>query len=419
MVAGGVRRKLLGVLLWTALLLVMVQYCLVAPRAGLRTNQNKDFSHLWIGGRMIVSGHAGQLYNPSIQKQAYRDADSAENPPAVWLERNEVVGCFFYPPPTAVAYSALAWMPMRTAAIVQAYLNIVLGVLIAWYFARRIHGGVPVAAAGLAILVYPPYFVTVALGQNSVVTMGLVLFAWGMCNRRRDFGAGLLLGLLICKPNWLLAIGWIPLIHRRWGLLMGMVCGATAVVGGSILVTGVEPFLSYTGLLRSLAGLHEMDGYNLKLTYNGLSVFRKWLGAGTAVELLGWCSSAIMVVVTWRVTRGQWKPGTMDFQRLMGCCLIASLWINPHLFYYDLVLTVACIMLMGAAWPQLDRRGRTLTAALIILGYLAIPLDDHCSWGHLIPIPSFATLAIWLWFCWHILSERRRSLQRSSVFQNA
>lgn len=406
---GGhpVRQVVVGVIVVVAL----VQYCLVAPLAGDQANANKDFSHLWLGGRMVVSGHADMLYDPQMQERVHREADPLGRSPGIWIERNTIVGGFFYPPPTALAYSVLAWLPLRTAAVVLAYLNILLGVGMVWFLARRIHGRLSVGLVGLALLLYPAYFVTVALGQNSVVTLAVVLLAWWLCDRDRDFIAGLVLGLLICKPNWLLAVGWIPLIHGRWRVLAGVGCSVFGLVAGSISLIGIEPYLGYMDLLRNLANLHELPGYNLHLTYNGLSVFRKWLGAGQAVELLGWCSSALMILVTWRVTRGRWKPRTGEFQLLMGCCLAASLWINPHLFYYDLTPTVACVVLMGAAWPRLGRGGRQLTAALIILTYLAIPVDDFWPWKNLVPLPSFTTLGVWLWFCWQLAGQRRTIAQ--------
>lgn len=357
---------------------------------------------------MVASGQADRLYDPAAQEQAYRDADPKGEAPAIWIERHRLLGGFFYPPPAALAYSALAWLPMRQAAILLAYLNIAVGAGLAWYFARRIHGSMSVATAGLAFFLYPAYFVTVSLGQNAVFTLGVILFAWDFCNRRREFCAGLLLGLLVCKPNWLIAIGWIPLIHGRWRVLAGMVCGSAAVLGVSACVIGIDPFWNYIGLMRSLAGLHDIPGYNLDLTYNGLSLFRRWLSPGPSVELLGWGAGAAVIAATWRVTRGCWKPGTPDFKLLMGCSLTASLWINPHLFYYDLLLTVVCILTMLSAWPELGLRERVTVVVLISASYLAIPWDDQWPWGHLLPIPTLTTLALWGWFCWRLESLRRK-----------
>ena len=125
-------------------------------------------------------------------------------------------------------------MPTSTAAIGLAVVNVVIGLLRAWLVARWLGGTASAAAVALAILAYPAFFVTIALGENSVMTMGVILVAWMLCDQRRDFVAGLVLGLLICKPNWLLAIGWIPLIHGRWRLLAGRVCGGAGIGPGTV-----------------------------------------------------------------------------------------------------------------------------------------------------------------------------------------
>ena len=402
------RQGILHLVLWAAVLLVVLQYCFVAPQAGAHTNENKDFSHLWLGGRMVAAGQAAVLYDPIAQERAYRDADPAGRGPAIWLDRNRLLGGFFYPPPMALAYSTLAWLPMSTAAIVLAYVNIVLCLLLAWLVGKWLGGTATAAAVALAILAYPAYFVTVALGQNSVMAMGVILIAWMLCDRRRDFVAGLILGLLICKPNWLVAIGWIPLIHGRWRLMAGMVCGGAGIAVGTVLITGAQPFLDYLQVVRVLAGLQEMQGYNLSLTYNGLSVFRKMLGVGGLADLLGWCGSLIMILATWRISRGAWKPGTVRFKWLIGCSLSAALWVNPHLFYYDLTLTSICIVLMASSWHESTGRTRLWTAVLIVLTYLAIPLDQVSPLADVLPIPSLTTLAIWVWFCCRITTSCQR-----------
>jgi hypothetical protein len=393
------RQGMLRLVLYGALLLAALQYCMVAPQAGAHINNNKDFSHLWLGGRMIAAGHAAALYDPIVQERTYQDADPTGRSPAVWLDRNRLVGGFFYPPPMAVAYSTLAWLPMATAAVVLAYMNIVCGLVLAWLVARWLGSNASTAAIGLAILACPAFFVTVALGQNAVMTTGVIAVAWLLCDKRRDFVAGLILGLLICKPNWLVAIAWIPFIHGRWRLIAGMICGGAGIAAGTVLITGAQPFLDYLQVVRVLAGLHEMQGYELSLTYNGLSVFRKMLGVGRLADVLGWCANLIIILTTWRISRGAWQPGTVRFKWLMGCGLSAALWVNPHLFYYDLTLVSICVVLMALAWQQLSGRARLWAAAVVVLTYLSIPLDQVSPWADVLPLPSFATLAMWVWFC--------------------
>ncbi len=408
-------------------------YLFLAPTTARQ--ENKDWSHLWLGGRMIATGHADRMYDPQLQVEVYRQAHPSHAPPAVWRERNEILGCFNYPPPAALAYAPLSWMPMGTAAIVNAYLTIALIFVIAWmlirperlaahdkrenrgsetpFLAARPTGETPVpqfrhwllASAWplvvVAFLAYPPFFINLSIGQNAVVTTFVLTVVYCLCRSGRDFAAGLALGLLICKPNWLLALGWIPLIHGRWRMLAGTAVSAAAVVAGTVLVLGIKPFLDYASLFQNVSHLNELPDYALNLKYSGLGMFRKWLGADSiAANVAGYVSCAIVILVTWRATRGLWRPGTDGFRRLAACGLVAALWINPHLNYYDLVPIALVIIAVAPDIRTLRpwHRNSIFACGVVLLTYAAVPWDRLWGWGSILPVPTIAILALWAWF---------------------
>ncbi|MBN2561499.1 MAG: DUF2029 domain-containing protein [Phycisphaerae bacterium] len=391
--------------------LLLGMYILLAPQT--RNRDDKDWSHLWLGGRMIATGHAAQMYDPGLQIEVYRRADPTGRPPAVWRQRNEILGCFNYPPPAAVAYAALAWMPMATAAVVNAYLSLGLALLFAWLLARSLHVRLTWLPVAIAILAYPPFFINLSLGQNAVISMCVLIGAWCLCNSRRDLLAGLVLGLLVCKPNWLLAVGWIPLVHRRWRVLFGLSLGAASILAATLLVTGLQPFLDYGHLFRKVAHLNGLPGYALDLKYNALGLFRKWLGAGsTAANALGWTTCLAMVLATWRASRGAWQPGTAGFRRLMACSFTATLWVNPHLNHYDLLVSAPCVVALAQDWKVLGRAGRIVVVGIAALTYAAVPWDRSWTWGMVFPVPSFAILALWGWLAYQTAAHVDREAER-------
>jgi hypothetical protein len=376
---------------------ILGMYALLAPST--RTHVDKDWSHLWLGGRMITAGHADRLYDAALQQAVYADADPEGRGPPVWRERNDILGCFNYPPPAALAYAALAWMPVGTAAVVHAYLTLALVVLIAWLLAGSLDPRPEWALVGVAILAYPPFFVTLSVGQNSVVSMLILVGAWRLCRAKRDLAAGLLLGLLICKPNWLFAVAWIPLIHHRWRLLFGLGVGIATVLLVTLISLGSGPFEDYATLFRRVSHLHELPDYALSLKYNALGLFRKWAGAGSTLgDVLGWASCACVVGITWIASRGAWRPETPRFATMMACSLMAALWVNPHLNHYDLTLSAACVVAMAVDWRTLGRAEQLTAVAIILLVYLAIPWDRSWSLSAALPVPSLAILALWGWF---------------------
>ncbi|MBP1685293.1 MAG: hypothetical protein H6Q33_1436 [Deltaproteobacteria bacterium] len=396
-------------------LLLVVLYWYGARLAPLTAQfDNKDFSHLWLGGRMVVSGHAEDLYNPETQELVYRRSNPAGESPRVWTEHFREVGCFYYPPPMAWFYALTAWLPLATASVANAYLNILLVLALSWWLSRGALNRPPWSAVCLAFLASPPFFENLALGQNAVLTTAVITAGWALCNKQRDFAAGVILGLLTCKPQWLLAVGWIPLAHRRWRILAGMLVAATALNLATMAAMGPGPFVSFASRLIELSNMYREPGYVLALQYSGLSVFRKWLGLGAWADWLGWGTAVLLAGVTWSVTRGSWRPGSMEFRRLWACSLLVSLWINPHLFQYELLMMVPILVALVSDWEGLTRREKAVAAGLFIFGYVALPWDHFWRFGRLLPVPNVAMLASWTFLVW-LLSRHRSTYSTANA----
>jgi hypothetical protein len=393
---------------WTLLVILVGMYALLAPQTA--RHEDKDWTHLWLAGRMVVEGHAAQMYDPQLQVEVHRRTDAKGRPPRVWNGRYNVLGCFNYPPPTALLYALLAWLPMSTAAVVNAFATIALALVVSWMLARTLGAPASGVVVAIAVLAYPPFFINLSVGQNAVVTMAVLAGAWCLCSARRDLWGGLLLGLLVCKPNWLLAVAWIPLVHRRWRVLGGIALGATLAIAVTIILVGREPFHDYAQLFRKVALLHDLPGYHLDLKYNALGLFRKWLGMGQMADLLGWGSAAVLILATWRVTRGCWNPAAPGvFHTMMACSLSAALWVNPHLNYYDLMVTALCAVALATEGSRLGFTTRWIAVAVLAFVYLAVPWDQAWSWRRMFPVPSFAILVLWAWLAWRMVSARRAS----------
>ncbi len=385
-------------LLWAATFVLLARFCILVPRVAVPSNHDVDFAHLWLGGRVVASGHADALYDPATQERVYRAVDPGEERGVAWVPRNATVGAFFYPPPTALAYAPLGRLPLGRAAVVMAVANLALAVVLAWLLARWLEPPIALPAAALAVLLHPAFFASFAIGQNAPATLAAVLLAWGLCARGRDFAAGLTLGLLVLKPTWLVALGWVPLVHGRWRVVAGIAASALAVVGATLAALGPAPFAGYLALLPELARIAELPGYDLRISVGGSSVFVKWLGPGRAADALGVASALALGLATWVATRGCWRPGTASFRRLMACSLAAALWVHPSLFYYDQLAVAALVVAIGREWGSLGRAGQLSALAVAALGYLAIPWDRAWPAWALLPVPSVAALALWAWF---------------------
>ncbi len=359
---------------------------------------DKDWVHLWTGGKMVVTGHGSDLYNPQLHHEILLETYAGEVPEEVWPLRNQRLGVFFYPPPAAFYYAAIAWLPRGVGCGVNACLCVVFAAWNAWLLRDLTGGKVSWAAGTLVILAFPPFFANYALGQNAMLSMTVVVTAWWLAERDRELLAGMLIGLFVCKPNWLAAVGWIPLVHGRWRLLAGIAAGGAATILATVAVIGTEPFIAYVDLFRQVAAMHELPGYVLRLKCSSLGMFRKWFGVGHTADVLGWgCAGLVGLITVWLV-RGRWKPGTVEGRTAMACCLMAALWVNPHLNDYDLMLMAAGAAVMVADFGSLARRSKCIAVAVLLFCYAADPWDHSWSLANVLPLPSFALLAMWAWF---------------------
>ena len=84
-------------------------------------------------------------------------------------------GLFFYPPPAALYYAAIAWLPRGVGCGVNACLCVVLAGWNAWVLRDLTGGKVSWAVGTLVILAFPPFFANYALGQNAMPSMTVVV----------------------------------------------------------------------------------------------------------------------------------------------------------------------------------------------------------------------------------------------------
>ncbi len=401
-------------LAWVAVLSIYVVS--LAPITS--SHDDSDFNHLWLAGRMIVTGHANQLYDPVVQEQVYRLADPEGKPPKVWHGRYDILGCFNYPPPAALLYVLFAWLPFAQGAVLNAYFNLALILLVAWWIARFLLDRASWIVVSLALLVFPPFFGNLAIGQNAVVTTAILVGGWALAHHRRDFAAGLLWGLMAYKPQWFVAVAWIPLLHGRWRMLAGMAIATVVLFGGSALLIGTRPFFDYVEQFQRVSRIHEMPNYQLFLQFNALSVFRKWFGIGSWATAVGWLSAAIVGVTTAWATWRRWKPATPAFHDLMSCSLLAALWINPHLNFYDLLVVAPCVLVLVRKLRELPNRSKwsAIGCVLICYGIMGWVVENpKADWAMLFPLPSFLLVGLWGLFVYRMRSSARSTLSQTGT----
>lgn len=359
---------------------------LSAPAAGARDG---DFVHLWLGGHALWEAGPAALYDPGVHRALLEAAYDGTPPAELWASRNDLFGAFFYPPPTGLAYAPLGALPVRLAGTLHAgvaWLGVGLaGLLLGrWTGLGRVFGL-------LVVFTTPAVFHNHVLGQNGGWVLLVCAAAGAWLVRGRDVAAGLLLGLLVCKPNWLVAAGCVPLVVGRWRAVGATVGSAVAVSVGAAVVVGPAQWQAWLELAPSLAALSHAPDYPLHLQYSLWGLGRRVAGLGTAGDLLGGGLALGLALATAAVVTR--RSGALVPRLALGFCA-ASL-VNPHLHPYDVtggIFAVAVLLARPAT--------RRLGALILVVHHGGQALEGLSGSGWAVAPGTVGLLAAWAALAW-------------------
>ena len=249
-----------------------------------------------------------------------------------------------YPPQVALIFAPLSVFPYLWALALWS-LATVLGYAFVVRAAWRAHRSV--LPSGLAIATFaasfPPLWYLVLHGQTTLI----VLLSFGLAGMAlhgsRPFAGGLALGLLACKPQWAPVVAVVLLLRGEWRMLAGMTLSVAAQGAAVACLLGVEPLLTYVGLLPAVAGLPIAPKPYLMHS----------VGAWTnllprpASQVVWAAAVAVIVAVAVR----SWRRDAPAHARL-GTLVSAAVLASPHLSIYD--ATAMALPLMW--WAGLAER---------------------------------------------------------------
>lgn len=191
-------------------------------------------------------------------------------------------------------------------------------------------------------LLFPPTLMWVIYGQATGILLLLLAGSYAALVGRREFLSGLLLGLMLFKPQLALGLALPLVVARRWSALTG---GTTAVVAQLMLTYWLWPeqyahFLAATAEIPAvlvdpgypLWGIQSVYGF-WHLLIGGFSA-----NAANALNLLTTLVLVLGLCLFW--LREPWQPDTDRWKVAIAGTMLISLTLGLHLFLYDLALLV-------------------------------------------------------------------------------
>ena len=385
-----------------------------------------DFAGQWLMGRMLVRGEGQYLYNRPHLQQALRDAYPPADADAMFSQLIESedhpgVGGPLYPPVQALFFYPLGLLPPQPAYRIAQIANFSLTFIIGFIVWKLTRGRMwPSVAAG-AVMAFPGYAGATCLGQNSLLSLAILVLGWLLTARGRPWLGGAVWGLLAFKPVWAASFFLVPLLMRRWRMCAGMALTGLVLILLTLPFVGWQVWMDWLTVGQAASRHYMTDEPWIFLSRDLQGVPRRYLltfdpdGRATNPDrplpnLIGQVSWLTVVGLTVLVALWRWRrPAGIDGPP--AAFLMLGAWLGCyHFMYYDTLLAALPVCLLftePARWWLRNPLPLALLALLFGLPHLADGIDYLLTGGHPTfhspPFDTLCLLALWAWCGWRWL----------------
>src|SRR5580704_4188639 len=347
-----------------------------------------DFSNVYAAGTYVLAGKPQAPFDPP--QQFAREQ-------ALFGQSTQFYG-WHYPPFFLFVAAALALMPYGLAlAVWQAvtlglYLLTIGAILKA--FSPESGGAIhrdPLWP--LVALAFPAVLINIGHGQNGFLTAALLGGALVVLDRR-PIVAGLLLGLLVYKPQYGLLIPLVLAVSGRWKCFASAAIAVALLTLATTLTFGAgvwHAFLASTEFTRTVVLEQGNTGW-----YKIQSVF-SWARVWGAPIPLAYALQCAVILGIGAALVWLWRSAAPYPLKAAALCL-ATILATPYSFDYDMMVLAPAIAFLAAdgfsrnfaPWEK------TLLAALWLVPLLARSIAQIS----LIPVGVPAMLAVFALVLW-------------------
>jgi hypothetical protein len=317
-----------------------------------------DYLSYWAAGKLTLGGDPAAAYD--VVRHRAMEAT---------VTRLSGLLPFPYPPPFLALVTPFSLLPYHWGF--AAWVLFTGAVYVAG--TRRV-ADLPVALA------HPSVLMNGLIGQNGLLTCPIFVTG-AMLLRRRPFVAGVILGLLVMKPQLALLLPVAVIAGRLWPA----VAGAAASSGALLLIAlGLFGFGAFEGFVKILPLYTELMRQDKWPWNEFISVFAfvRWFGVDHSVAL------AIHAIVALAALALTWIAWSRNWPEQVPILAAATLLIPPYLLTYDALLMIVPI----GFW--LRERPRPYLAGLLwLLCFLPISFYFHMYRGpNTVPLAAILSL---------------------------
>lgn len=308
-----------------------------------------DFINLWAAARMVLSGHANEIYAVSGFK-AYQATfvGGADLGLRLWA----------YPPHSLLLIWPFGLIGYYPALAVWSVFGLILLFVGARRFGfDRLETAVLLTSSATVVNLY--------YGQSGSAVAGLVLLALS-ARTKRDAVPSAAATILTIKPQggFLLPLLWA--VERRWRMILWTALGTVLFAGFSVLMFGTGPWRDYLGDTLPVLSDLERNGSGpfmamIPSIFMGLRIVTGNSVLALAIHAAFACG--VGLVFAWRIWR------VHDPERRAALLLLATVLITPYIHNYDLALLLSGALIV-ARRPWVIASGPLRAELPIILAWM-------------------------------------------------
>lgn len=347
-----------------------------------------DHLAFYTAAQLMADGQGAKVYdNAYVEKY-----QQAMFPPKLW----ESLEAFRNPPFYAVPFKLTCHWPFAASAWFWFAVGLAcFAVGTAWL--RR---GTPDPYRKQLLWLFAAYptFGALTYGQNTPYSYAIFAGCYALLVRGHKFPAGLVAGLLFCKPQLLLGLGlWALLdIRRLWPCALGVAVTGAGLVTYSVLIQPVE----WAAFVESLGSNVVFDNFDQWKMHNPLAFWRLLLPKGVWPEFekvhlpLAAATCALLIAGFVKL----WRHRRDDVTVMFGGAVAITLLAAPHALIYEWALLGLTGILWRKEWPTDPDRWLQIYAAVMTVLWVSTQFGEFQEMVSPVVVQLSMPVTAWAWF---------------------
>lgn len=349
-----------------------------------------DFSVTYIGARMVHLGIGPRLYDLSEQKKIKES-----------LQIGGKTLIFEHPPFEALLLSPLGGLSFRTAYLIWGLVSIVVWLSLPFLLRPYLHLPADHLSYALLWLLFAPLWITLYVGQSSLLMLLLYSLAFLFLKRGQEFRSGVAIGLALFKFQFALPFIFIFLLRRKWKVIQGFTLTAAILGGLSLATVGAGGISSYIRLLTAVTSHPDSLSYGAAVDMATIQGFmHAAFGRVLNPYLSLLCVTSVSGLLLFWTARN-WNGGELARDSggddlMFATAVVVSLLTGFHMFTHDLSpMLVSMFLTAPYVWRSKETGLGAILLACLIFFWLApiyfLLLARHCMF---LLAPVLAAFAI-------------------------